>query len=100
MPLPTTRPARKRTVPPEPRTKVPSPAGDTVQESGAAVAFPKASVALPVNPTSPRARRLREPGVTVTRAATPAATVTGRVAGVMPGAEAVTVAVPARVSRW
>ena len=59
--------------------------------------IPEASVAAPVNATSPRARTSRAPGVTVTRAATPAATTTGRVACDVPGADAVRVA--ARVSR-
>ena len=99
VPLPSVLPARKVTAPPSPRTTLPSVAGWTVHERLAGTAFPKPSAAAAVNATSPRARTSREDGVTATRAAAPATTVTSRVACVVPGAVAVKVACPARVSR-
>ena len=99
VPLPSTRPALKVTAPPRPRTNVASAVGATLHVRFAGVAFPKLSTASPVNVNSPRARTSRESGVTEMRVAAPATTVTSREACVVPGASAVTVATPARVSR-
>jgi hypothetical protein len=77
----------------------PMPAGVTRHVTGALVAFPNASVAVAANPRVPRARTCADEGVTARRASGPAAIVTVCVTVGTPGAEAVSVWLPASVSR-
>ena len=99
VPAPSSRPALNVTTPPWRRTNVPSAAGETLQFTPVGTAFPNASVAAAVNRASPRARSSRRLGVTAMRAVGPATIVSSVVACVVPGAAAVNVARPARVSR-
>ena len=99
VPVATTRPARKVTAPPWPRTNVPRVTGATLHVTPDGTALPNESATAAVNVTSPRVRTSRDDGVTATRAAVAGRIVTWLVACEVPGAVAVSVAVPARVSR-
>ena len=86
-------------VPPAPGTIFPSAAGVTLHVNDAGTAFPYASVAAAVNRRVPRTGTVPATGVTATTLGAAGATVTVCVPLDAPAADAVSVWLPATVSR-
>ena len=99
VPVPSSRPAVKTARPRSSTVTEPSAAGVTRQRTVAAVGLPNSSVDAAWRRTVPRARTCADAGVTASFAAGPAATEIVCVPAVTPVADAVSVWLPARVSR-
>ena len=99
VPAPSSRPAVKTARPRSSPLTEPSAVGVTRQRTTVAAGLPNSSVEVARRPTVPRARTWADAGVTASFAAGPAATEIVCAPAVTPVADAVSVWVPARVSR-